>query len=437
MLSRIRRLIRPWDTADGGFTMVEVMMSAVVLAIVAASAAAILIRTIGLTGEGRMRAQGANLAEREKEVSLGQGYDALPPGTTSKTMSVDGQSFTVTRTISLLPGTSTANSCSAPDGSRLAYKKISVGVTWPTMPASVRPVQTDTVLAVPVGQVNGTLGAVSVPVVDRDAIGVQGITVALSPVGLTASTDKDGCAVFSNLSPGSYTAFVDTSGYVGTDNAQAQTITGATVTAGRLAKTSNLLYDEAATLNLRWSAPAGGYALPLAGHGVLVERSLLGQSAFSPYCTSAVTSGCLNSTGTVTPAFPWAGAGYGLSAGRCLPVVGGKIAFSPDPGTSSTVDLPVGGVTATVDKGATALRANTVSVTLERAADSACTGGDSLQVAQNITLSASQSYNVQVPYGTWKLRVTAQSSSGAPLTPVEQTFTVSSTARTTTAAVTR
>lgn len=436
MLSRIRRLTRPWrDTAEGGFTMVEVMMSAVVLAIVAAAAAGILIRTIGLTAEGRMRSQGANLAEREKEVSLGQGYDALPPGTSSKTMSVDGQSFTVTRTISLLPGTSTANSCSAPDGSRLAYKKISIGVTWPTMPATVRAVQSDTVLAVPVGQVNGTLGAVSVPVVDRNAVGVPGISVTLSPGGTTAVTDKDGCAVFSNLAPGSYSALVDTSGYVGTDNVQAQTVTGATVAAGRLAKTSNLLYDKAATLNLRWSAPSG-YTLPATGHGVLVERSLLGQSAFAPYCTTAVTTACLDSNGTVTPAFPWAGAGYGLSAGRCAPDTGGKVAFSPTPGATATVDLPVGGVRAQVRRGVTSLISGSLTVTLERAADGAtCTGGDSLVVAQGSTLSADQTYDVQVPFGTWKLRATAESTAGTTIVQ-EQSFTVSSTTPTTTAEVT-
>ena len=207
-------------------------------------------------------------------------------------MAVDGQTFTVTRTVSLLPGTSNANSCSAPDGARLAYKKISVGVTWPTMPASVQPVQSDTVLAVPVGQVNGTLGAVSVPVVDRNSVGVQGITVTAQPRSvMTAVSDKDGCAVFSNLAPGAYTASSTPSATSAPTTCRRSHVAGATVTAGRLAKTSNLLYDRAATLNLRWSPPGGGYALPVSGHGVLVERSLLGQSAFTPYCSASVPTG--------------------------------------------------------------------------------------------------------------------------------------------------
>lgn len=435
MLSRIRRLTRPWDTADGGFTLVEVMMSAVVLAILAAAAAGILIRTIGLTAEGRMRSQGANLAEREKEVSLGQGYDALLPGTTSKAIAVDGQEFTVIRTVSLLPGTSTANSCSAPDGARLAYKKISVSVSWPTMPASTRPVQSDTVLAVPVGQVNGTLGAVSVPVVDRDAVGLAGISVTLSPGGQTATSDRDGCAVFSNLTPGAYTAFVNTSGYVGTDNAQAVTVTGATVTAGRLAKTSSLLYDRAATMNLSWDPPAGGYSIPVSGHGVLVERSLLAQSSFEPYCSTVITTGCLANSGTITPAFPWAGAGYGLSAGRCAPATGGKVAFSPSPGSTTTVNLPVGGVTANVKRTGAPYLAGVTTITLERAADAAtCTGGDSLVVAQGISLTDDQSLKVQVPYGDWTLKITSTKSNGNAYSDT-QNFTVSSTSRTTDAEV--
>lgn len=435
MLRRIRRHTRPWATADDGVTLVEVMMSAVVLAIVAASVAGILIRTLGLTAESRMRSAAANLAEREKEVSLGQGYDALPPGTTTQDVSVDGQKFVVARTISLLPGTSNANSCSAPDGARLAYKKISVAVTWPTMGSGVRPVQSDTVLAVPVGQVNGTLGAISVPVVDRNAVGVAGISVSLAPGGLSAVSDRDGCAVFSNLAPGTYTAAVNTSGYVGTANTQAVTLPGTTVVAGRLAKTSNLMYDRAATMNLSWSAPAGGYALPVTGHGALVERTLLGQKAFSPYCTATVTTGCLNGAGTITPAFPWAGAGYGLSAGRCAPTTDSKVAFSPTPGSTSNVSLPVGGVTAQVQKGALSLATGSTSVTLERAADATCPGGDSLVVAQNLTLSSNQTYKVQVPYGTWVLRATSTTVAGLPVVR-EQTFTVSGSSRTTNAQVT-
>lgn len=431
MLRRIRRLIRPWATADDGVSLVEVMMSAVVLAIVAAAAAGILIRTLGLSAESRMRSTAANLAEREKEVSLGQGYDALPPGTTNRAMSVDGQAFTITRTISLLPGTSNANSCSAPDGARLAYKKISVGVTWPTMGSAVRPVQSDTILAVPVGQVNGTLGAVSVPVVDRNATGVAGITVTLSPGGTTATTDRDGCAVFSNLTPGSYTASVNTSGYVGTSNSQTVSVSGATVAAGRLAKTSNLMYDRAATMNLRWTPPAGGYGLPVAGHGVLVERTLLGQTAYSPYCTTTLTTGCLNGAGTVTPAFPWAGAGYGLSAGKCAPATGGKVSFSPAPGSTTNVDLPVGGVTATIKRTAAIYLPTATTITLERAADAAtCTGGDSLVVAQGVTLVTDQTYKVQVPYGDWTLKVTSTRSNGSAYTDTK-TFTVSSSSRTT------
>ncbi len=435
MLRRIRRHTRPWATADDGVTLVEVVMSAVVLAIVAAAAAGILIRTLGMTADSRMRSAAANIAEREKEVSLGLGYDALPPGTTTTNVNLDTQKFVVTRTISLLPGTSSVNSCSAPDGARLAYKKISVAVTWPTMAAGTKPVQNDTVLAVPVGLVHGTLGAVSVPVVDRNAVGVAGITVTLNPGSLTAVSDRDGCAVFSNLSPGTYTASVNTAGYVGTANTQAVTMPGTTVVPGRLAKTANLMYDRAATLNLRWDPPGGGYGLPVTGHGALVERTLLGQTTFAPYCSATVTTGCLNSSGTITPAFPWAGAGYGLSAGRCLPATGSKVAFSPTPGTSSNVSLPVGGVTAQVQKGSLSLATGSTTVTLERAADATCTGGDSLVVAQNLTLTSNQTYKVQVPYGTWVLRATSTTLLGVPVVQ-EQTFTVSSSSRTANAQVT-
>lgn len=330
MLSALRRRHgRELAGNEDGFTIVEVLASLVVLALVAAAAGGVLIRTLALTGEGRMRATAANLAEREKEVSLGLGYDALLPGTVATPLSVNGDAFTVTRTISLLPGTSTTSSCSAPDGARLAYKKISVLVTWPRM-GSVTPVQSDTVLAVPIGQVNGNLGAFAVPVVDRNSVALQGINVTLSPTGATAVSDKNGCAVFTSLAPGTYSASVDTIGYVGITNAQSVSTTAATVVAGRIAKPASLMYDQASALTMAWSPPGGGYQLPISGHGVQVERSLLGQTVFNPYCSPVVTSGCLLPSGAMSPVFPWAGAGYGLSAGRCLPASGEGVGL-PDP----------------------------------------------------------------------------------------------------------
>ena len=192
-------------------------------------------------------------------------------------------------------------------------------------------------------------------------------------------SDKNGCAVFTSLAPGTYSASVDTIGYVGITNAQSVSTTAATVVAGRIAKPASLLYDQASALTMAWSPPGGGYQLPISGHGVQVERSLLGQTVFNPYCSPVVTSGCLLPSGAMSPVFPWAGAGYGLSAGRCLPASGGKVSVSPNPGGTTPVNLPVGGVEPQGEEVRWAAPVSTATVTLERAADALCSGGDSLR----------------------------------------------------------
>ncbi len=395
--------------SDDGFTLTEVMVSLVVLSLLAAAAATLMIRSLGLTADARLRASAASLAEREKEVALGSGYDNLPPGTIpARVVSVNGDTFSVTRTVSLAPGTTTANSCTAPDGARLAYKKITVQVTWPDM-GSTKPVVNDTVLAVPVGQVNSNLGAVSVPVQDRLTNPLTGVTVTLSN-GKQAVSDAFGCAVFTDINPGGYTASVSQAGYIGTNNNQLVTTGLASVVSGRIARTDPIMYDRAATIRSSWSPPSSSYALPLDGQGVLVETAPLTSTSFRAYCTTLTTSGCLPTTAgvaTQNPVFPWSGAGYGMSAGRCAPVAGSKIQVAPSPNSTENVSLPVGGVTVGVKRsGSTAL--SNATVTLVRAADGTCTGGDTLTVYRgSIAARTTITTPVAVPYGTWNVRVSS------------------------------
>ena len=266
------------------------------------------------------------------------------------------------------------------------------------------PVRNDTLLAVPVGQVNSNRGAVAVQVTDRDSQPLRGITVALSPSAANAVTDEFGCAVFTEVTPGGYTATVDQAGHVGVDDAQRATTPSVTVLPGRVAQAGTVLYDRAATVRIRWDAP-GGYTAPGSGQRALVDRSML------------TRKDVVDAADTLT-VFPWSGSGLGVSAGVCTPAPGAQVQVATTPGQTSDAVLPVGGVN--ID---TSAHPGPVSITLTRDPDADCTAGDQLVVA---TAATQNVHAVQVPYGSWQ--VTVSDPAGAPL--ATRPVTVSAVART-------
>jgi prepilin-type N-terminal cleavage/methylation domain-containing protein len=295
---------------DAGFTLAEVLVAMSVFTVLVTVVLGLVVRTAGVAASNDRRGVAANLADRQLESARSQRAVDIVDGLTTRTETVGGVAYTVKQTASYVASGSTTSVCSG-TGSSLAYKLVTVSVTWPDM-GRVKPVRIDTLRAVGIG-VDGldtATGSVAVSVVGADGAPVSGTLVTLTPGGSTRTTGEDGCAVFTSLAAGTYTASASTAGSVGTANTQTASVTSLGVTAGALAR-GTLLYDVARTLDLTLSGTAG-YTAP-AGIRAVLRNSYLAEAPY-PTCTGT-PQGCVTALpGQARYLFP---AVYDVWAGTC------------------------------------------------------------------------------------------------------------------------
>lgn len=421
---------------DGGFTLVEVLVSLTILAVVAAVAAGVLISVLGSATDDRARVAAANLASRELEIvraafesptqgpqsiPLGQVVNAapLPGGTAGSPLVVDNKAYTVTRTTEWQAQGATAGPCDGGASGALAYMRVSVLVTWPNM-RHTAPVTASTLLAPALGTYNAGTGHIKAKVLDQLGAPETGTTInvtdssgALVDSQLTAS---DGCAFFAFLTPGTYTVTATQSGFV--DMSWASTSSQSVTVVANAAATVSFAYAAAAQTTLTFDTSQTGYTAP----------SATGLTVYNP----ALTPSALH-TKTFTPAAPsttlttWPYTdGLTAWAGDCTdadPSTGGGSRPSPittAPGGTATSVIKGAAVSVVVKKSSTPLAGVTVEAvhgtsgcpaTMKDPYDNSTTVGEVLRLP--VVTDATGTARVLLPYGTWTLKVLTKVASGS------------------------
>jgi Tfp pilus assembly protein PilV len=365
----LRRPVR-----QDGYSVVELLVAVTVFALVFAAVSLGIGRALELNRSNRNRTTGAYLAAKQLEEVRAKAFDQVTLG--SMTCSAGASApcptdvpspFTVRQDVTWTSPGSTTTSCNVPSGSgaSLAYKRVTVTVTWADM-GGVAPVVSQTLLTPPGGTYDPNDGHVLVQVFDRNASPLAGHTVSLSgPETASQPTTSEGCVFFAYLDPGTYTVSLNTTGYVGRQGDQPATQTVAVVAT----QISNLQfdYDRAATLRVTLTTPAGPptAAVP-AGIALTVANSNLtvGTKSFPETSTGTGTPR------TVTPLFPYS-SGYQVWAGDCadadpaLYAGGGRgPALIAGPGGTAAGTAALGAVDVTV-------RRNNATGSLENNAPSA------------------------------------------------------------------
>jgi Tfp pilus assembly protein PilV len=217
--------------SDAGFTIIEVLVSALITVLIASATAAALIAGTHFSGDQRSRSQADALAQQDQERLKGLSDEQLSGINQTRTVAYpNGNSFTVTSAASFLDSTG-ASSCTS---TGVAYYKINSTVSW-TENYTSRPatVTDESLLSRPVG------GDLLTGVTDPTLTSLQGVTVTASgPSTQSGSTDANGCIVFAGLTPGPYIVTLADPNYVDANgNASPPNMT-ATVTAAGSASPS-------------------------------------------------------------------------------------------------------------------------------------------------------------------------------------------------------
>jgi prepilin-type N-terminal cleavage/methylation domain-containing protein len=395
-----------------GYSLVELLVAVTVFALVFAAVSIGIGRALELNRGNRNRSAAAYLAAQQLEEVRAQPFSAVALGTTTCPYTTSSCNvpapYTVTQNVVWASPGSTTTSCDVPTagGAGLAYKRVTVTVTWPDM-GGVAPVTSQTLLTPPAGTYDPNDGHILVQAFDRDALPLAGQTVSLSgPETASQPTTSDGCAFFPYLDPGTYTATLSTSGYVDRQGGQPATQTVG-VTASQISRVQ-FDYDQAATLSVGLVAPSGS-VIPTGTYGIAmtVANSNL-TVGYKSYQQSATGSG---TTRTITPLFPYA-SGYQVWAGDCADAdpaahPGGSrgAVLASDPGATTSGSVTLDAVDVTVRWSTLlGLPVTNAAITATHSAGTGCTSGSTLTTTTRT--NASGQLRLALPYGRWTIRAT-------------------------------
>jgi prepilin-type N-terminal cleavage/methylation domain-containing protein len=417
------RIRRAAPTGDAGFTMTEAVIAMAVFGVVVTAVLGLLVRTTDVARSNTRRVVAASLADRAIESVRGTRALDIPDGLQTRAETVAGVAYTVKQTSNYVLNGASASVC-AGTGNTLSYKLVTVTVSWSGM-GNTKPVRADTLKALGLGTdgLTSTLGSLAVSVTGATGTALSGIPVTLSPGGRSVTTGDDGCALFTQLSPGTYSAVVNSAGYVGSGGLQQTTVASMGVVANQISRGS-VLYDTASSMTIGFSSTATvPSTMPL-----MLRNSY--QTARSYPACSSVTSTPQSCTvavpGAVSTLFP---AAYDVWAGSCSDAVQ---PVSANVTGATTIPVTVG--LATVHVNVNSLLGLPLlgrSLYAVHAAETVAAGAVGCATGENYTLppSAAGGVDVALPYGTWKISVSSLAPVGVgtatvTVTPASPTATV-------------
>lgn len=289
--------------------LIEAMVAATLLVILSLGFLGAMDQAARSGSSIKSRAAAASLAQDDVERMRALKLRDLVNLNQTNTKSVNGVPYTVVSRAVWIDDTTGATSC--PSGAtRTDYLKVSSTVTWPAM-GTTRPVTNQTLVAVPLGSLDGTTGGLIVKLQNRDSNGVPGIPVGITgPTNSSGTTDSDGCVFWTGLDDGGYTINFGVSGWV--DRSGASTISQPTsVTAG---STNSVVfdYDRATQIDVSFDTKVGSTTQVTKSTAVMVGNSGLP----SPQTRTFTVGSPANTVSTGNTLYPFTD-GYAVWAGSC------------------------------------------------------------------------------------------------------------------------
>ncbi len=424
-MSRVNTLFQRIGREEAGFGVLEVLASAILVAILAVGVFKTFDAANAASGNTRARALAADLAQQDQERMRAFRAKELSNLNATYTRQVAGVTYTITSTAVWVNDGSGSRRCGLTSG-RADYLRITSSVTWPKMMGAA-PVTSTSLYAPPSGSF-GDEGNLGFEVLNRSATGVPGVTVSLSgPANRTGSTDADGCIFFTFLPQGEYTATISKSGYV--DYQGNATIVRDYDVEGGTSQVQPVDYDQAGTVVVNVKSRKGtatdvnaranevtfshsqlsSPGIRIFGNGTTLLGSYgaaQGLNAFFPFTSpyTAYTGDCDANRGPATPG----GGGISSPANPGLPPnIRNNITVTP--GGTQTVNVNEPGLrvfrytTANSNSGVSAAVAQNTLITLTPRS-AGCSGVITLRADSlgwvgptNVTTSVDPG----VPYGTY------------------------------------
>ena len=226
-----------------GFALIEVIVSAAVLALIALAVLSGIDGATASTARERARAVAASLAEQDQERLRGYRFEELSTITSPDPVTIDGVTYTVTSKAEwVVDDGAVSASCGTAGSKQSEYLRITSSVKSALVGTRIPEVKIESLVSPPV---SGSL-----------VVKLEGGVPTRIPSGITVTaiakttgrqyfevTNSQGCAIFRTIETGDYTIRLNTPGWVDKLNQQLSE-KSATVNSA-LVSVVNMIYDRA------------------------------------------------------------------------------------------------------------------------------------------------------------------------------------------------
>jgi type II secretory pathway pseudopilin PulG len=402
-----------------GFIIIEVLVSAIILALVAGAVLTLITATTRGAATQRDRAVAYDLAQadqarlRAKQITTLNGLEELnekPIALNQGPTTLNGTEYNVESKGEFVNNQAGGVSCTA-ENDTPDYIQVTSTVTSPALNS---PVTIQSVVSPSTGSLDTTHGNLSVQATNAAGTPVSGVSVSLKETAYARTTETLGCANFADLPNGNYTIVFKGGSLVNTEGkseeAKPVTIVGKTTER----KTSE--WDKPGKLEPEfvYAQPGTGKLLPAPVDSMSVaftERSL-GPTAYG------TPGGSRSARPVAEKLFPFKGSKYTVYAGSCL-------SNNPNPDGSKpgnnvgigsievppygvgTAQIQVPALELTVESGSKPVAGAKVTVTDENAG---CKSGGSAvkrtfttNGGGHLALTETGTTEAGLPFGTYKI----------------------------------
>jgi Tfp pilus assembly protein PilV len=384
---------------EAGFGLIEVIVSALLLVLVASGVYLGLDAASATSGVNKHRSMATAIAQQDQDRMRAMAVGELSNYRDTLTSTVGPVTYTVRSSASWVTDDTGTASC-ASGQARAHYLRIASSVTWPNM--HVDPVTVESVVAPPAGSFGTNLGSLAVQVRDRDGDGVPGVSVALTGVqSYVDLTNETGCVLWGYLPVGTYDVTITKEGYVDRDGvAQPRRQAGVV---GEATSTVAFDYDLGGWIQADFQTLVDGVLTPASWH----EFSLVSTHLALPWLSFESREGPQTAIRSRDAVYPFVDP-YGVYAGRCAGADPVTHRQSPqlvvaEAGGTRTVAVRLPPIDLYVVSGGRPLEGATVRFT---ATGSGCSGTTTRATGADGTLTERG-----LPYGTYDVCVQATISS--------------------------
>src|SRR3954469_22752039 len=199
--------------AQDGLGLIEVMVSAALLLVVASGVLSGIEGPAKTATKNETRSQASDLAQQDQERLRSMSFSSLVGYTQTTPVTIGGVTYSRYSSAVWIHDNGDPDSCNTQSNTNTGdYLKITSRVTPPATGGP--PVQVDSLMAAPPGQYSNK-GTLAVLLTDEAAPPVVGQNVSIAgAVNMAVPTNSIGCAVFGAVDRGNYTVTFSRSGWV-------------------------------------------------------------------------------------------------------------------------------------------------------------------------------------------------------------------------------